>query len=241
MRLGASTLGLVLVAFGTAAAVAQEPVCQINGTIFGKDRKGVPGLTVAAIAASGSIYGTSSDEGGRYAFKGLQTDTYTIVVELPAAGVSRKDGIRARPLFRSIVDFNLVADAPGESPPALQPAEPKDGAGATGVSFACVLSGADREPAPDVGIIFTPIDGAGQLRRGRTDPDGRCQLADVPLGTYRISVRAPGFITWSLGPIPLKSAGSLKLSLQLVPFPMGFEGTLEDKLVPSDPIPPPTL
>ena len=49
-----------------------------------------------------------------------------------------------------------------------------------------------------------------------------------------------GFITWSLGPAAMKEPGSLKVTLLLVPFPMNFEGTLEDKLVPADPIPPAT-
>ena len=257
----------VIIGAGGAAAFAQDAVGQVNGTVLGKDRKGVPGLTVAAIPPSGGLYGTSTDEGGRYGFKGLEASTYSIVVVLPDGGISRKDGIRVRPLFRSIVDFNIGTDATGPSLPALELAAAAgtggrsvpvagrtDGAAvadanapaaaqptpdqAPAASIACLVLGADRAAAPDAAITLTPVGGAGQLRRGRTDPDGRCLIPGVSSGTYRLSVRTPGFITWSLGPLPIKSSGGFKLSLLLVPFPLGFEGTLEDKLVPADPIAP---
>ncbi|HZI94803.1 MAG TPA: carboxypeptidase-like regulatory domain-containing protein [Patescibacteria group bacterium] len=253
MRLGRCVVALlilsplvVIAGTGGGAAFAQEAVGQVNGTVLGKDRKGVAGLTVAAIPPTGGLYGTSTDEGGRYGFKGLAASTYSIVVVLPDGGISRKDGIRVRPLFRSIVDFNIGTDAAGASLPALEtavdanaPAQPPpDPSAPNAASIACLVVGADRAAAPDAAVTLTPVGGAGQLRRGRTDPDGRCLIPGVPAGAYRISVRTPGFISWSLGPLPIKTSGGFKLSLLLVPFPLGFEGTLEDKLVPADPIAP---
>src|SRR5262245_6703281 len=96
---------------GSNAALALEGVGQVNGTVLAKDRKAAPGLTVAAFGTSGNVYGTCTDEYGRYAFRGLQADTYTIVVSVPAEGVVRKEGIRVRPLFRSIVDFTVAEDS----------------------------------------------------------------------------------------------------------------------------------
>jgi hypothetical protein len=46
-------------------------------------------------------------------------------------------------------------------------------------------------------------------------------------------------MTWTLWPLAIREPGRLRLSLNLVPFPMGFAGTLEDLLIPADPIPPP--
>ena len=223
------------------SAVGQSAVGQVNGSVLGKDRKGVPGLTVAAIApASGALYGTSTDESGHYAFKGLEANTYSIVIVLPGDGVSRKDGIRVRPLFRSIVDFNLGAETP--DPPAASLPEmtlaPAGSDPSSTIAVPCLLSGIDRAPAPDASVVLTPMDGSGQRRQCRSGADGRCVLGEVPAGSYRVTAKAPGFITWSLGPMKISGTGAMKLSLLLVPFPMGFEGTLEDKLVPADPIPP---
>ncbi|HKY32654.1 MAG TPA: carboxypeptidase-like regulatory domain-containing protein, partial [Candidatus Polarisedimenticolia bacterium] len=98
------------------------------------------------------------------------------------------------------------------------------------------LREAGREAAPDVWITATPSGGAGALRRARTDQEGAARLEEVLAGTYRISARAPGYITWSLGPIPIQGTGVILLDMTLVPFPMGFPGSLEDLLVPADPI-----
>jgi len=249
MRMKTLALGIVLGLAAVSLAAAQEPVCQVNGTVLGKDRKGLPGLTVAAIMETGGvIYGTSTYEDGHYALKGLKAGSYSVVVVLPGNLVSRKDAIRLRPLFRSIVDFNLTSDAPGSSLPAITPvaAPPPDAEQAAGgraeasISVTCALSGTDRAPTPDATLVLTPVEGAGRRRQGRTDSAGMCVVSDVPPGDYHMSVRAPGFITWSLGPAAMKEPGSLKVTLLLVPFPMNFEGTLEDKLVPADPIPPAT-
>jgi len=224
-------------------AASPPGIGQVHGTVFDKDRKGVAGLTVALIPASGStLYGTTTDSDGRYAFKGLDTDTYTVMVARAAAPGIRKDGIRVRALFRSIVDFNLATDPPAQAIPVPHPAtppadgDPADRAAA--VSLACALTGPDGEPVPDASITLTPVEGAGSLRRARTDPGGECRLDDVPEGSYRVLASAPGFINWGIGPVTLAEPGNMKLALTLTAYPMGFHGTLEDLLIPADPVPP---
>jgi hypothetical protein len=222
-----------------APPALQEPIGQVNGTVFGQGQKGVVGLAVALIPQAGSaIHGTSTENGGRYAFKGLQIGTYSVIVSLPAGGVLRKDGIRIRPLFRSIVDFTLATETPQSSLPSVK-APPGDEGGAAALSLSCTLLASDRSAVPDALVTLTPVEGQGRFRRGRTGAAGDCAIGDLPAGRYRISAKAPGFLTWGLGPLALEGSGALTLSLTLVAFPMGFGGTIEDLLLPADPIPPP--
>jgi hypothetical protein len=215
-----------------------QAIGQVNGAVFDKDHKGLPGLTVAAIASGAShLHGTSTDEGGRYAFKGLESGTYSIILAQSGGGVARKDAIRVRPLFRSIVDFSLTARLqPGELP-APEPSASAQVGGAESLTISWILQGRDREPVPDATVTITPVQGAGGLQRCRTDGDGTCALNGVAPGVYRMSAKAPGYMTWSLAPVPLRGSGALRVSLLLVPFPMGFEGSVEDLLIPADPIP----
>jgi hypothetical protein len=231
----------------------QEPIGQVNGTVFDQNRKGVVGLPVAVIPQSGGVINaTSTENGGRYAFKGLAAGTYTVAVSVPARGVLRKDAIRIRPLFRSIVDFTLTPDQSSGTLPAVTAGSGGDagrgtagggteagGAGIAGtLTVSAALVGQDRSPVPDALLTMTPVDGAGRFGRCRTGPDGVCAPADLMEGTYRISVEAPGFISWSIGPLLIKGSGPLRLLVTLVPFPMGFEGTLEDLVIPVDPAAP---
>lgn len=222
--------------------VMQEPIGQVNGTVFDQSRKGVVGLPVAVIPQSGGVINaTSTENGGRYAFKGLAAGTYTVAVSVPARGVLRKDAIRIRPLFRSIVDFTLTPDPSSGTLPQVTagPGGGVDGAGTSdALTVTAALVGQDRLPVPDALLTMTPVDGAGRFGRCRTGPDGVCAPADLVEGTYRISVEAPGFITWSIGPLSIKGAGPVRLLVTLVPFPMGFEGTLEDLVIPVDPAAP---
>jgi hypothetical protein len=98
--------------------------------------------------------------------------------------------------------------------------------------------GPDQKPIPEASVMVLPVDGAGTSRRGRTDGSGKGLLSDIAPGTYRILVRAPGFVTWYLGPVPLMGPGDRKLMLTMAAFPLGFQGTLEDLLIPMEPIPP---
>lgn len=233
----AAALALVIAALVTVAG-AQTGTGQINGQVFDKARKGVPGLTVAAFGeALPLIYGTSTDRDGRYAFRGLAVGTYAVVVAPAGRSPLRKDGIRVRPLFRSIVDFTLGGDAPAEVLPPVSPA-PVEGAD-TGLVLDCSVTGPEREAVPGIAITLTPMEGSGQLRRARTEADGTCVLREIDPGRYRVAVRAPGFMTWGLGPVAIDGSGKVSLSLSLVTFPLNFKGTVEDALVPADPIPPP--
>ncbi|HET9481459.1 MAG TPA: carboxypeptidase-like regulatory domain-containing protein [Candidatus Polarisedimenticolia bacterium] len=247
----ASAIALALVTTGPARA--QGGVGQVNGTVTDAARKGVVGLSVAAIPQNGAtVYGTNTDDGGRYSFRGLETDTYSLIVMLPGGGSMRKDGIRVRALFRSIVDFPIPSEASvGTLPePRIAPHEPESPADApaadapppAGASLAlsieCSLAGPAKDAAPDAWMTLTPIGGAGRLRRGRTGEEGRCGITDVAPGMYKITAQAPGYMTWTIAPVALNKAGRLRLALNLVPFPMGFTGTLEDLLIPVDPIPP---
>ena len=258
MRQAAFTVSLATVVFAVGLAIEpgsaqtpqvpqvpqtglmQEPIGQVNGSVFDQTRKGVVGLPVAVIPQTGGvIHATSTENGGRYAFKGLEAGTYTVVVSVPARGVLRKDAIRIRPLFRSIVDFMLVTDLPSGALPAVMAAVAADGAGASAaLTITATLVGQDRSPIPDALLTMTPVGGEGKFGRCRTGPDGICAPGELVEGIYRISAQAPGFITWGIGPLPIKGTGSVRLALTLVPFPMGFEGTLEDLVIPIDPTAP---
>ena len=236
-------LAACLLAAAPPSAARQGSVNgQINGTVLDAARKGAVGLSVAAIpAAAPVIYGTSTDPTGRYGFRRMEMDSYTVVVS-HIRGAARKTGIRVRPLFRSIVDFTTPPDAPQDPLPPATPAAPQtpeaEAAAPSSVTIDCQLLDPDRVPVPDAWVILIPMGGEGALRRCRTDPEGACALVDVTEGAYRISARAPGFMSWLIGPMPVKGTGKLTLALTLVPFPMGFAGSLEDLLVPADPIPP---
>jgi len=252
-----------------AAAPAHAQVGQVNGTLTDTNRKPISGASVALIPKQiPTIYGTSSGVDGRYSFSGLPSDVVSVVVLPPGrTGRARKDGIKVRALFRSIVDFDLAetatSDAPVPSPavPAAAPAavaappdagppsetgeggqpttEPSQPAGPTASSLSCTVMGPDQKPVTEASVMVLAVKSdEGTTRRGRTDGTGACRLTDIPPGTYRILVRAPGFVTWYLGPVPLKQPGDLKLLLTMAAFPLGFEGTLEDMLVPMEPIPP---
>jgi len=257
-----------LAALGPAAgtASAQIGIGQVNGTVFDAGRKGVPGLSVAIIPEDGrALYGTSTEADGRYGVRGMPPGIYSVIIALPGGGL-RKDGIRIRPLFRSIVDFtvgpapaaltlpalragqsappaatpagdsNPAAAGPAapslpEQPPAEPAPSPADGL-ASSMTLFWSLRGPERTSAPDAWVAAIPVQGSGVLRRDRTNPDGGAHLDEVKAGTYSLLVKAAGFMTWRMGPLPLEGAGELKIQMTLVPYPMGFKGTIEDVLVP---------
>ncbi|MFQ5702279.1 MAG: carboxypeptidase-like regulatory domain-containing protein, partial [Acidobacteriota bacterium] len=100
---------LLAIAFAAALPTSTAAqVGQVNGTVLDADSRQLPGASVALIPTSGStIYGTSSGPDGRYAFKGLTSDTYNVVMSTPDGRIVRKNGVHVRALFRSIVDFKL--------------------------------------------------------------------------------------------------------------------------------------
>ncbi len=228
---------LVLAVLPGMPARAQG-VGQAHGTVFNKDRRGVPGLTVAIMQEAGSvIHGTSTDERGQYSFKGLEGGIYSVIVQYHGAGIARKDGIRVRALFRSIVDFNLPGDFQAAAIPAVAPSS-NPTSGAEGLTVSWSLVGPERKPTPDASVTLTPSGGGGRLQHDRTDEEGLSMMTGVQPGSYRIAAKAPGFMTWVLEPVPLTGQGELDLTLEVIPFPMGFEGILEDLLIPAEPIPP---
>ena len=232
-------LAVMLAAAQSTEQGAPQGIGQVNGAVFDKDHKGVPGLTVAVMASSSAqVHGTSTDEGGRYAFKGLQSGTYSVILAKSGSGIARKDAIRVRPLFRSIVDFSLVAGLQAGELPTPVPSASTQAGGGESLTISWTLLGRDREPIPDATVAITPVKGAGALQKCRTDGDGKCVLEGAAAGLYHMSARAPGYMTWALAPVPLGGSGALTVSLMLVPFPMGFEGSVEDLLIPADPIPP---
>ncbi len=316
---GLSLLCLAVVSPGTAA-VPGVGIGQVNGTVFDTARKGVPGLSVAVIPEDGrALYGTSTDADGRYGVRGMPPGLYSVIVAVPGGAV-RKDAIRIRPLFRSIVDFNLSpqptavnlpglnagpaatpgrpAAPPGVSPPSPAgipgpwgdlgqdsggagsgtpppvPAPPADGAAGAppapggadasagpatgavdppegsappapavdghaeeGMAITWILKGPEQISAPDAWVAAIPAGGEGHLRRDRTRPDGGTRLEGVAPGNYSLLVKAAGFMTWRMGPLPLNGDGELSVTMSLIPYPMGFKGTIEDVLIPFDPIP----
>jgi len=220
-----------------ATSPAHAQVGQVNGTVTGKDGRPVTGAAVALIPQeTPTLYGTTTGEDGRYAFSGLPTDAFSVVVITPHGALSRKDGIRVRALFRSIVDFDMTQIAPETTVPS-PPAGADTGAGTTS-TIVCRVQGAARQPVPDALVWVFPVGEAGSAQRIRTNPDGECRVEAIPPGTYRLLVIAPGFVTWELGPVAMVEPGQRSLLLSLQPFPMGFDGRLIDMLVPMEPIAP---
>jgi len=228
---------LAAAVFLAAGGTAWAQIGQVNGTVLRADRTPVVGASVALIPkVSHVIWATSTAQDGRYAFKGLAADTYSVVVMIPGGGAVRKDGIRVRALFRSIVDFNLQSDPMDAGLPPLPPVE--EAQREPTFTFSATLINPEREPSPDALVTLIPIAGDGAIARCQTKADGACELAGVPEGTYRISARAPGFMTWTLYPVVFKGTGDIEFDLALVAFPMGFRGSFEDLLVPTEPVPP---
>jgi len=213
---------------------------QVSGTVMSQARQPLRGVSVALIpAGGGALYGTSTGEGGRYALRDLGSGTYSVLVMDPGGSILRKERVNVRPLFRNLVDFlTEPAGSPRPHIPNLPP--PEGGASAT-LDLTGSLITVDGAPIPEAWLIVAPTGAEAPSLRARTDAEGRFRLLRVPAGSYRITARALGHVTWSLGPLPLEAGKDVGLRLTLLPFPLGHPENPEDLLVPVEPVPPETF
>jgi hypothetical protein len=211
---------------------------QVSGTVLTVEREPVRGVSVALVAEGGvRVHGTNTDEKGRYAVKGLERSTYSVMVMDPRGSLMRKDQVSVRPLFRNLVDF--VAEPWGPPPTRAWIRHVGDGeVEVHPASLKGSLITEKGEPVPEAWVTLSRMGVEEPSLRARTDAEGNFRLLEVSAGHYRISARALGHVTWSLGPIPLQEAKEISLKLTLLPFPLGHPENLEDLVVPVDPVPP---
>jgi Carboxypeptidase regulatory-like domain len=226
------------------ADLATLPAAQgkLRGRIRGtaRDLKGRPvaGLQVQLLSPEqGFVQITNTDDRGIYSFEDLQAGTYD--VEMGGSGYQRqvKKGILVRPPFRNIVDFSLppgpVTDQEPSSPVVYQPPPGE-------ALFRDVLgefTDKDRHPIPDVTLsIVNPVTGASF--RAQSDREGKVLLRGVPVGTYRVAVSSPGYVTVELKDAEVSAASGMSLKLSLVEYPLSFKGRPEDLVPQENPVPP---
>jgi hypothetical protein len=247
---GAFIGALSLLLCAGAAALAQEtpepeenasPLAfsgRISGTVYTMDNQPVQGASVVVIdEEGGSVHGSSTNQRGRYALTSLERATYSVLVMDPGGNVLRKDRVRVRPLFRNLVDF--VTEPEGSPPAHIHALPPPQGGGELPtLDLKGTLVTTDGEPIPEAWVTISAMNEEEYTLRARTDAEGSFRLLRVPPAQYRISARALGHITWSLGPVLLRSGKDISLRLSLLPFPLGHPENLEDMAIPVDPVPP---
>ncbi len=221
-----------------AAPAATLPFSgQISGTVYSHAKKFVTGVSVAVVGTSGAtIRGSSTDEGGHYAIKSLERDEYAVLVMEPDGALVRKDRVSVRPLFRNLVDFILTP--PGSPQPPLPHLPASATAGSAGFTLDVTLRSREAQSVPEAWVIVSPLTEGISSRRARTDTHGSAHLEGLIPGYYRLSARALGHVTWSLGPLLLEGDSPKKLEVFLLPFPLGHEERIEDLLVPVEPATP---
>ncbi len=210
---------------------------QISGTVYSHAKRFVTGVSVAVTGTSGAtIRGSSTDEDGRYAIKGLERDEYAVLVVEPDGALVRKDRVSVRPLFRNLVDFILAP--PGAPQPPLPRLPASASAGSAGFTLDVTLRSREAQSVPEAWVIVSPLHEGTSSRRARTDTHGSARLEGLPPGYYRLSARALGHVTWSLGPLLMEGDSPKRLEVSLLPFPLGHEERIEDLLVPIEPATP---
>lgn len=202
--------------------------------------KGAPvaGLQVELIIpGQGSMRVTNTDDRGIYAFDDLEAGSYD--VEVGGSGYQRqiKKGILVQPPFRNIVDFTLppgpVAGLGPTSPVIYQP-PPGD---AQFQDVTGEFTDKDKRPIADVAVsVVNPATGASF--RAQSDRVGKVRIRGVPVGTYRVVVSSPGYVTMELKEAAVSAASGMSLKLSLVEYPLSFEGRPEDLTPEEKPVPP---
>ena len=212
------------------ATQAPATAGQISGTVQTPSRRPVGGASVAVMPnGGGGIFGGSTSIDGRFALRGLPTASYAVLVMDPGGSVLRKERVNVRPLFRNLVDFiTEPAGSPRPHLPSLPP--PTDGAAT--FSLAGSLTAPDGQPISEAWVHVIPMGMEAPILRARTDAGGRFRLLQLAAGAYRITVRALGHVTWSLGPLFLDGGAEIDLRLAMLPFILGHPENPEDLLVP---------
>jgi len=242
---GAVIAGLLLApALLPSAASARDgappagPAGQVSGTIITPSRQVVKGASVALIPeGGGELYGTSTGEDGRYALRNLANGSYAILVMDPDGNILRKERVNVRPLFRNLVDFiTEPAGAPPPHIPALQP--PGAGEAPATIDITGLVITNDDRPISEAWLTLRPMGIEAPLLRARTDAEGRFRLLHVQGGSFQITARGLGHVTWTIGPLLFEPGRNVVVRLTLLPFLLGHPMNPEDFLVPVSPLPP---
>lgn len=244
MRTGRAALGLalaVLVSGGLSPAQQESQAGdavafegQISGTVYTSDKGYVSGTSVAVVGGKDpTIRGTNTDTRGRYAIKGLPRDQYAVLVMDPSGHLLRKDRVNVRPLFRNLVDF--ITGPPGAPEPVLPSLPGGETVELPSFTLEVELVSREGQPLAEAWVTAAPLSDEYSSRRARSDSGGELIFPDLPAGYYRLSARALGQVTWSLGPLLLQGPEDRRLQLSLVPFPLGHEERIENLIVPIQP------
>ena len=211
---------------------------QISGSVLTPSRQPVKGSSVAVVLDGGlQIYGTSTEEDGRYSLRNLKSGVYVVLIKDPGGAVLRKERVNARPLFRNIVDF-MTSTAPLTSPHIPTLAPPAGDAPPPVFDLSGLLLDTGGASIPEAWVTVAPVGVEASVLRAQSDAEGRIRLLKIPVGYYRLTVRSLGHVTWSIGPLLMIAAGEVSARLTLLPFPLGQPANPVDLIVPVEPIPP---
>jgi hypothetical protein len=211
---------------------------RIRGT--SRDLKGKPvaGLMVQLLlSGKGLIHITNTDDRGIYAFEDLEAGSYD--VEVSGAGYQRqmKKAIVVQPPFRNIVDFSLPPGPLSEGVPSSPVVYQPPAGDPTFQDVTGTFTDKERRPIPDVLVALSnPVTGA--FFRARSDREGKVLIRGVMVGTYRVMIASPGYVTVELRDAVVSSASGMTLQLSLVEFPLNFQGRPGDLTPEEDPVPP---
>jgi hypothetical protein len=202
--------------------------------------KGTPvaGLQVELIVpGQGSMHITNTDDRGIYSFDDLEAGSYD--VEVSGSGYQRqiKKGILVQPPFRNIVDFALPpGPVAGLGPTSAVVYQPPPGE-TVFQDVAGEFTDKDKRPIPDVTVsVVNPATGVSF--RAQSDREGKVRIRGVPVGTYRVLISSPGYVTVELKDAAVSAASGMSLRLSLVEYPLSFEGRPEDLTPEEKPVPP---
>jgi hypothetical protein len=209
---------------------------QIRGQVTGTDGEALVGISLVLLPRGHPhvAYATSTDDRGRYGFNQLLTDRYQVRADGQGFLSLVKEPVAVQPPFRSIIDMEME-DGPGPQPQAGA----ETGQGTVGRLGGRFLD-TQGEPVLEGSVIFRRMGHPEDIFYGRTDPDGRFELRDLPAGTYDIVSRSPGLIPLHLVGIDLPAVEAYHLRLVAPPYPLSFRGWLDDLLPVEVPLPPPT-
>lgn len=221
---------LLLLAFPLSAPLLAQttthPQGRLRGEIKNPARKPIPGATILAVRVEGPpmLAVTATDGQGFLALDQLAAGVWTLYVRGTGFSPGRLDGLRVGGPFRSVADLVLQ---PGEGglPPVKLPA----GQGAPSVSLAVT----DPEGKPLSGVLarVEPVGQVADPVEGRTDSQGRQNLALAVPGRWRLVLFRAGFSRLVIPDWELTS-GQLTVLARLQPLSEGTPIPVEEMLPP---------
>ena len=161
----------------------------VEGTVFGKDGRPMPGAAVRAKKVGGAPWSfeaesATADAGGKYAFKGLEPGEYSLsiaskesgsaLVSIFVAGEEEKDSGS-----RVLVEENKTVELDLYDIPA-------------GTVYGSVTEAGRGVPGIEVQIFSTEGFAFMPVKSCRTDDDGRYIMKEIKKGTYRVQLNLGG-------------------------------------------------